>query len=63
MTRCENLDSLNDRIAELDREQNMHGDRRNVSEIKRLLPLIRDAEKRDKRLAPYLRWLYIDEDE
>jgi hypothetical protein len=63
MAQCESLDSLNDRIEELDREQNDYGDRRNVSEIKRLLVAIREAEKREKRLSPYLRWLYIGEDE
>jgi hypothetical protein len=62
MTQHESLDTLNEKIAELDRQQNAWGDMRNMEEIKKLLPIIRAAEKRENRRAPYLRWLYIDEE-
>lgn len=61
MTSFESLDELNDKIAALDRAQNAYGDTRNNSEIKKLVKKIREAEKRENRLAPYLRWLYVEE--
>ncbi len=61
MTSFESLDELNDKIAALDREQNAYGDNRNNCEINLLLIKIRAAEERENRLAPYLRWLYMDE--
>ena len=57
----ESLDELNDKIAALDREQNAYQDDRNKMEMKELLKKIRAAEEREKRRAPYLRWLYMDE--
>ena len=54
----ESLDALNAKLAKLDREQNDHGDDRNAEEIRRLLPLIYAAERRENRLCAYLRWVY-----
>ena len=54
------LDALNDMLAKLDREQNDHRDDRNAEEIRRLLPLIYAAEKRENRLCAYLQWLYLE---
>ena len=61
MTTMESLDALDERISRLDREQNSHRDKRHELEIRSLLVLIKIAEKRENRLSPYLRWMYIED--
>lgn len=58
--KMKSLIELNNLLAKLDREQNDNRDNRNKEKIVMLLPLIKEAEKRENRLCEYLQWLYLE---